>query len=42
MFSFRIPEDLYNYLKTISKKEYTNISAYIIKLIKNDMIKNDK
>jgi predicted DNA-binding protein len=39
MFSFRIHRELYDYLKKISKKEYTTISAYLIDLIKKDKAK---
>jgi len=40
MFSFRIHKELYDYLKMISKKDYTTISGYITNLIKKDKEKN--
>lgn len=42
MFSFRIHKELYDYLKDISKKEYTSISGYLTELIKKDKEKNGK
>lgn len=42
MFSFRIHKELYDYLKEISKKEYTTISGYLTELIKNDKEKRGK
>lgn len=42
MFSFRIHKELYEYLKIISKKEYTTISGYLTMLIKKDKELNGK
>jgi len=41
MFSFRIHKELYDYLKDVSKKDYTTISGYLTELIKKDKEKND-
>jgi ribosomal protein S17E len=41
MFSFRIHKELYDYLKDISKKEYTSVSGYLTELIKKDKEKRN-
>ena len=42
MFSFRIHKELYDYLKQISKKDFTTISGYLNILIKKDKELNGK
>jgi len=42
LFTFKIPEELYLYLKSIAKANYTNMTQYLIRLITEDKKKNDK
>ncbi len=37
VFNFRIHKDLYEYLKKVSKLNYTTMSGYLVGLIKKDM-----
>ena len=42
LFSFKIYEELYLYLKSKAKENYTTMTQYLIQLIAEDKRKNDK
>lgn len=41
LFNFKIPDELYEYLKRMAELHYTNMTQYIIKLIVADMKENE-
>jgi len=41
-FNFKLPIELYDYLKHISEKEFTNMTRYIVQLILEDKKKKVK
>ena len=42
LFNFFLPDELKKHLKTASKKEYSTISTYLIKIILEDKIKSNE
>ena len=40
--NFKLPLELYDYLKGISDKEFTNMTRYIVQLILEDKRRKDK
>ena len=41
LFNFKLPEELYLYLKSKAKENYTNMTQYLIRLITADKMKED-